>query len=109
MLVPVAACATSIAGTAVAPVVERRGPSGPVPDGLAKFYGQALNWEDCAPYARSAADRSVMSEDTVRCTRLTVPLDYTKPDGDTITIGVLRTGRERHGGRRPAVRPGAGR
>jgi pimeloyl-ACP methyl ester carboxylesterase len=85
-----ASCTTSTSGSAVAPVIERRGPVGPVPAGLEKFYGQSLSWAECEPYAKTETDRSVMKDDEVQCTRLTVPLDYTKPDGDTITIGVLR-------------------
>jgi pimeloyl-ACP methyl ester carboxylesterase len=90
-----ASCTTVTAGSAVAPVIERRGPVGVVPEGFSKFYAQALTWEDCRDYARSALDRSAMTG-SVQCTRLTVPLDYAKPDGDTITIGVLR---------RPASKP----
>lgn len=92
----VASCTISTAGTPTAPVIERRGPSGPVPDGFAKFYSQALTWEDCKAYARADTDRSAMNTKNAQCTRLMVPLDYTKPDGDTITLGVLR---------RPATKP----
>jgi pimeloyl-ACP methyl ester carboxylesterase len=98
LLVAVASCTRSTGGTAVAPVIEQNGPVGPVPDGLAEFYSQALAWEDCAPYARNDTDREAMGGgDDVQCARLSVPLDYAKPDGDTITIGVLR---------RPAAEPG---
>ncbi|MFL6144953.1 MAG: alpha/beta hydrolase [Labedaea sp.] len=90
VLALVASCTTSTPGTAVAPVIERRGPTGPVPDGLAKFYGQALSWGDCGSYATSESDREVLNGREVQCTRLTVPLDYGKPNGDTITLGVLR-------------------
>src|SRR4051812_12288617 len=90
VLALIASCTTTTSGSAVAPVIERRGPTGPVPPGLEKFYGQALSWDDCESYAKTDLDGSVMKDDEVRCTRLTVPLDYAKPDGDTITIGVLR-------------------
>ncbi|HET9142526.1 alpha/beta hydrolase [Actinophytocola sp.] len=85
-----AACTTTSPGTAVAPDIERRGPTGPVPPGLEKFYGQSLSWGECAPYARTDFDRAAMKGDEVQCTRLTVPLDYAKPDGETISIAVLR-------------------
>ncbi|HEV2780167.1 MAG TPA: alpha/beta hydrolase [Actinophytocola sp.] len=75
---------------AVAPVVEQRGPTGPVPPGLERFYGQALAWEGCEPYARTDSDKQAMDGEDAQCARLSVPLDYAKPDGDTITIGVLR-------------------
>lgn len=90
VLALVAGCTTSTAGAPVAPVVERRGPTGSVPSGMEKFYSQPLTWEDCKSYARSDPDRQAMGARGLQCTRLTVPLDYTKPDGDTITIGVLR-------------------
>jgi pimeloyl-ACP methyl ester carboxylesterase len=90
VLMLVSGCMTSTSGSPVAPVVERRGPTGSVPAGLDKFYAQPLTWEDCKPYARSDTDRQTMGGRGFQCSRLTVPLDYTKPDGDTITIGVLR-------------------
>jgi pimeloyl-ACP methyl ester carboxylesterase len=71
---------------------EKRGPVGPVPPGLEKFYGQALNWEDCGRYAKTDTDRETFGgDDDLRCARLTVPLDYANPQGDTITLGVLRS------------------
>ena len=53
-------------------------PSGPLPStdtSLARFYGQKLDWSDCGTY---------------QCTRLTVPLDYAHPEGETIRLAVLR-------------------
>jgi pimeloyl-ACP methyl ester carboxylesterase len=47
----------------------------PYPAGLAKFYEQDLDWHDCGDN---------------QCARLTVPLDYAKPDGETIRLAVLR-------------------
>ncbi len=57
---------------------------------LRKFYQQKLDWGDCAPYAMTPSDGPAYASDRVQCARLTVPLDYAKPDGTTITIGVLR-------------------
>jgi pimeloyl-ACP methyl ester carboxylesterase len=90
VLALVSSCTTILSGTAVAPVIEQRGPTGPVPDGLAKFYGQALSWGDCKSYAKTEQDASAMRGRDLQCTRLLVPLDYGRPDADTITIGVLR-------------------
>ncbi len=42
---------------------------------LAKFYRQDLAWSQCGPN---------------QCARLTVPIDYSKPDGDTVRLAVLR-------------------
>jgi pimeloyl-ACP methyl ester carboxylesterase len=90
VLALVTSCTTSTAGTAMVPTFDRRGPTGPVPNGLDRFYSQALGWGDCKSFAKTDSDASAMKGRDSQCTRLTVPLDYTKPDGDTITIGVLR-------------------
>jgi pimeloyl-ACP methyl ester carboxylesterase len=43
---------------------------------LAKFYGQRLEWTSCGgPF---------------QCTKLTVPVDWSHPDGDVLQIAVLR-------------------
>ncbi len=59
--------------------------SGEAPDpALERFYGQRLDWSAC---------------DDAECARLTVPLDYDRPEGRTIDLAVLRvpaSGR-RHG------------
>jgi pimeloyl-ACP methyl ester carboxylesterase len=69
---------------------EAKGPVGPVPAGLDRFYAQPLTWADCAPYATSQDAKSLFGTEGLQCARLTVPLDYASPQGDTITIGVLR-------------------
>ncbi len=92
LLVPVAACTSPEPTPAPAPTAttESAGPAGVVPAGLERFYAQPLTWGDCAPYATSDDVRSAFRGKDLQCARLTVPLDYTKPQGDTITIGVLR-------------------
>lgn len=72
------------------PVVEKDGPAGPVPDGMGEFYGQALTWGPCKPYAKSANARRAFRNTDLRCARLRVPLDYDKPDGEAISLGLLR-------------------
>lgn len=49
---------------------------------LARFYEQELDWQACGDQ---------------ECTRLTVPLDYARPGGETIEVAVLRV---------PAAEPG---
>ncbi|WP_093602148.1 alpha/beta hydrolase [Lentzea waywayandensis] len=87
-----ASCTSIIEGTSKPGVIfEETGPAGTVPAGLEEFYGQKLGWESCAPYATTGSSREAYgTKRDVECTRLRVPLDYTKPTGDTITIGVLR-------------------
>ncbi|GAA1245642.1 alpha/beta hydrolase [Prauserella halophila] len=79
---------------------EQKGPVGPVPQGLDRFYGQALDWGECEPYATSGTARSAFGAEGLECARLSVPLDYTEPDGTTISLGLLRheaTGDDRIG------------
>jgi pimeloyl-ACP methyl ester carboxylesterase len=85
-----AACTSGGQAGPPSPQTESLGPVGPVPNGLDKFYSQSLTWGDCAPYATSADARSSFGEKDLQCARLTVPLDYTKPTGTTITLGLLR-------------------
>jgi pimeloyl-ACP methyl ester carboxylesterase len=84
-------CALAVALTASACVVIPSGrnqakPPGPAekstaqapPSGaatLAKFYTQDLVWSDCGPN---------------QCARLTVPIDYSNPDGDTLKLEMLK-------------------
>jgi pimeloyl-ACP methyl ester carboxylesterase len=56
------------------------------PGALTKFTKQKLNWSSCAI--------------TFQCARVTVPIDYTKPDGKTLSLAVTRlktTGTKRLG------------
>ncbi|WP_420809067.1 alpha/beta hydrolase [Amycolatopsis suaedae] len=84
-----AAC-TSAPPAQPGPVTETNGPAGPVPGGLERFYGQPLTWGDCVPFATSDSTRSAFGAPGLQCTRLSVPLDYARPDGPSITLGVLR-------------------
>ena len=50
----------------------------PAPSGqesLSRFYSQRLHWSPCSDF---------------QCAQLTVPIDYSKPDGETIKIAVLK-------------------
>ena len=46
------------------------------PPGLQRFYDQQLDWQEC--------------RDGFACAHLRVPLDYSKPNGQTIEVAVLR-------------------
>lgn len=72
-------------------VTETRGPAGVVPAGLERFYAQPLDWGNCAPYATSEDAKSAFGSPALQCARLTVPLDYADPGGETITVGLLRS------------------
>ncbi|WP_185845920.1 alpha/beta hydrolase [Kibdelosporangium aridum] len=91
MLVASLAACTSSTGTPVVPSsTEKRGPTGTVPAGLERFYGQSLTWGDCVPFARTDDDQNTLKNPDARCARLTVPLDYANPGGATATLGLLR-------------------
>lgn len=78
----VAGCTTTTAGRGVAAAV--------VPPGLESFYDQELSWGPCAPFATTPDDAAGFADPVFDCTRVTVPLDYAKPDGETAGIAVLR-------------------
>jgi len=64
--------------------------AGRVPAGLARFYGQRLDWQSCSSYPTSADSARLYRSPVLQCARLTVPLSYADPDGKTVQMGVLR-------------------
>lgn len=91
LLIPLTACTAEQSNAPQTPAeTETKGPVGPVPAGLERFYAQPLTWADCAPYATSEDAKSLFGRGDLQCARLTVPMDYANPNGDTITLGVLR-------------------
>ncbi|MGA6167918.1 alpha/beta hydrolase [Amycolatopsis magusensis] len=73
-------------------VVESLAPPTPTPppDPMAGFYAQTLAWGECAPFATGEDSRAAFRVPGLECARLSVPLDYAKPDAEKISIGVLR-------------------
>ena len=68
-----------------------------VPKGLESFYSQKVEWYDCVATAgvEKSADKTGF-----QCAKVTVPLDYSQPDGQTIEIAMkkhLATGSVRQG------------
>ncbi len=61
----------------------------PVPD-LSAFHDQALDWGACADTATNEADAALFANPELECTTVEVPLDYTKPDGNTGRVAMLR-------------------
>jgi pimeloyl-ACP methyl ester carboxylesterase len=56
------------------------------PEGLKDFYSQAIVWKPC--------------EDNLQCAKVKVPVDYAKPDGDTIELAAVKiasTGNKKQG------------
>ena len=72
-------------GRAAAPPPRSTGEQPAYPRDLARFYEQDLDWRSCS--------------DGSECTRLTVPLNYAEPEGETIELAVLRVPAERRGER----------
>lgn len=60
------------------------------PPELARFYDQQLTWGPCADYAQTEEDRQAFADPQFDCTRVTVPLDYAQPQGETMQIALLR-------------------
>ncbi len=65
------------------------GTPGAVPAGLEKFYDQQLDWGSCAALATSDRNKFYRSA-SLQCADLTVPLTYDDPEGQTITLKVVR-------------------
>lgn len=61
------------------------GPVGPIPAGLEKFYQQQPDWERCGT--------------NQQCATIEVPLDYTKPTGQTIELRARKVLAKDRGGR----------
>ena len=62
------------AAPAVKPVPAASAPA-PVAEGLARFYDQRVDWQPCG---------------AAECGTVTVPLDYSTPDGQTIDLSITR-------------------
>ncbi|MFF3554139.1 alpha/beta hydrolase [Streptomyces tsukubensis] len=51
-------------------------------DGLERFRKQSLTWTEC--------DDPALARSGTECARVTVPLDYSRPDGRTLTVAISR-------------------
>ena len=68
-----------------------------VPEGLESFYSQKVEWYDCG--ATGGMERSAQRTG-FQCAKVKVPLDYSRPDGQTIEVAMkkhLATGSVRQG------------
>jgi pimeloyl-ACP methyl ester carboxylesterase len=88
MVAPVLSCSPNSGGNQSGS--QASGPQGSAD--LQKFYTQKLNWGSCADFAPSLDDKQTYSDPKsgFDCARLEVPLDYSKPDGQTASLAVLR-------------------
>jgi pimeloyl-ACP methyl ester carboxylesterase len=64
-------------------------PSSAADTGLNRYYQQHLTWHGCQQ-GPDDADGAALDQIGARCADVTVPLDYAKPDGRTITVAISR-------------------
>jgi len=64
--------------------------SAPVPAGLESFYHQQLSWGSCQDFSRDDSTKELYAKSTFQCAYLVVPMDYSKPNGPTMKVGVLK-------------------
>lgn len=81
-----ALCALIVSGCTSAETSAPRADLPPPPDGLSKFYSQPLEWGSCEGFG-SPEDRLPPKTE---CARITVPVDYARPDGPTAQIAMSR-------------------
>lgn len=84
LVLTAAACSTVVDGKPVATA----------PEGMGKFYNQTVKWGSCSEFG----DDEMPSGS--ECARVSVPVDYENPDGDTAKIALSRikaTGKNRIG------------
>jgi pimeloyl-ACP methyl ester carboxylesterase len=73
------------AGTVLVPQ-----PAAATPDAaLARFHQQRLDWHGCQR-GPAEAEGQALDEAGAQCAEVTVPLDYHRPDGRTITVAITR-------------------
>ncbi|MGJ5830592.1 alpha/beta hydrolase [Streptomyces ossamyceticus] len=64
-------------------------PEGPPTDPLARYHRQHLDWKSCV-FGPDDETGKELQKAGARCADVTVPLNYTKPNGRTITVAVSR-------------------
>ncbi|SHJ82286.1 alpha/beta hydrolase fold [Nocardiopsis flavescens] len=72
------------------PAQEVSGTGSPSAD-LDRFYGQELEWGDCAGHATTDTEAALMGlAPGIECARMEVPLDYGDPEGEQASVAVSR-------------------
>lgn len=62
--------------------------TGEIPPGLEPFYTQQVRWESCDGYSTDGSD---LVGAGLECARVTVPIDYESPEGDTAQVALSRS------------------
>jgi pimeloyl-ACP methyl ester carboxylesterase len=60
------------------------------PHALARYYAQRIEWKACQEGADDAVGAG-LDEAGARCARVTVPVDYRRPAGRTLTVAIARS------------------
>ncbi|WP_241997266.1 alpha/beta hydrolase [Rhodococcus sp. SMB37] len=76
-----------LAGCAGTATDERAPSTVAVPEELAQFYRQGVEWGDCGGFG---VDGPILARSGAQCGRISVPLDYDDPDGPTATLAMSR-------------------
>ena len=58
-----------------------------MPKGLESFYGQKVEWYDCVD--KAGVEKSA-EKTGFQCAKVKVPLDYSKPGGQTIEVAMKK-------------------
>lgn len=64
-------------------------PASAVPDPLARYHHQRLDWKSCSQGPGDALGKE-LEQAGARCADVSVPLNYDDPDGRTITVAISR-------------------
>ncbi|WP_067699735.1 alpha/beta fold hydrolase [Nocardia jejuensis] len=78
---------TVLAAVAATPLAQARTPDAgaigsEAAPGLERYYGQQPTWQGCGD--------QILDDAQAQCANVTVPLDYAKPDGRTLSIAISR-------------------
>ncbi|MDG3011911.1 alpha/beta hydrolase [Rhodococcus sp. D2-41] len=61
-----------------------------VPAGLERFYDQKLDWQPCSAFVTTGDSPDQFANPLLSCARVTVPIDYDKPDGPTAKVAIMK-------------------
>ncbi|MFF8997633.1 alpha/beta fold hydrolase [Streptomyces achromogenes] len=86
------AAALALAGAlslGAAPAPAAAAPARPAADPLARYHHQQLHWKSCLLGPDDTTGKE-LEQAGAQCADVTVPLDYARPDGRTLTVAISR-------------------
>ncbi|MFC6661834.1 hypothetical protein [Deinococcus multiflagellatus] len=77
----------------------------PAPDPLAAYTGQTLNWTACDPTILGEDQTKLFGAlgDRLRCADMTVPANWTKPNGTSMSVSLIRVAAANQSKRQGAI------